>query len=919
VNYEEYASKTRSQKIVLAQLHAREKLKLFDLHSGSIYKRTVNKYVVSVKVDGTYLTLASSNALNAGEYYYSPVEGVLYVRMADNADPKTHSIYTTYRFFYSNIPVNAPANITSGDIVHYEARIKSIGALKLELDYENTGIALESNSSISLENNDGYFDSIFDTLIWENTSAKFWSYNRAIPFTEAKLLYTGITTDKSFSSQLVKFTLKDQLSQLKQTLDWGRFSSADGEISSDVDGKHKRLIFGRVDTIRTTGINKIKDGFPLTGTITGDSNRNLLTGTVSGTATTNIITGTGTSFTTEVTAGDQIKIITPFVEYSYTVNTVTNNTSLTVTGTISTTFSVATCRNLEIENNEVVGVGTDFFNEVSGEDTITVVLAGKEYTYKVDTVVDATHLLLSDEIETGFTGVSAINLPSRGYYGFNRRWHVAGHKLRSYDLTMLSIINDTNIEVDNIYDVEAGDVLLIEGVTYTVIRVSGNKIRLNQALPSDVNTSSVVTKTPVNSVYVGKQKYEVDRDYSVDNTSTDAVIEFNEDAEFNTATTRNPSISFVFTNGSRTVTAPSTDVSLTAILKPRDWVRIKTISTPDWYEILSVDDTSFLLRNPALASHTGTMQYKSPEYIEDDSLVTASVLGLDTGEWIRYPAHAVKWLLEEIGLNDLGEDSFTQALVDCPYTLALYYPLDIGSNLPVIRDMITDINKSCFGSLYLDTDFNFTYSILNADKAEDLEALTDEDIINFSVTTKSNIYSDIEISYSPYVEISTQQEVFKTILLESDFVNEAIEKKETLEVKAFLYYEDEANTIAERWLFFKSLTQSVVKVESKLNLSLKSLNDRVYLNLSRLYKRFGGGDTKKIGIINSISKDGANTIVEFNDLGNVFGRVPAIAPNDALDYVAGLDDLAKWGYILDNNTETPDATSELELGTNLIG
>ncbi|NIN00252.1 MAG: hypothetical protein GTO24_19895, partial [candidate division Zixibacteria bacterium] len=68
------------------------------------------------------------------------------------------------------------------------------------------------------------------------------------------------------------------------------------------------------------------------------------------------------------------------------------------------------------------------------------------------------------------------------------------------------------------------------------------------------------------------------------------------------------------------------------------------------------------------------------------------------------------------------------------------------------------------------------------------------------------------------------------------------------------------------------------------------------------------------------TKNGSATQVEFNDLSNIFNRVPAIAPDTANDFSgASENELIKYGYIVDNTLEVPDTSSEKELGANIIG
>jgi hypothetical protein len=916
--YVDYAARSRSQKVLLATIEAKEKLKLFTIDENK-FKRNVDYYVVGVNVDGSELEEAMSEDLGFSQYYFNPSSGELFVRLQSDKDPKETSLFVTYRLFFSNIPANAPHNLTSGHIVHYDSRIEKIGGLKLELDYENTGIALETDSSITLENNDGYFDGIFDRLIFENNKVRFYSWSLDLPFEEAKLIYRGFISDKSFSTQNIGFSLKDQLSVLRQPLDWPRFSELDGNLEESIIDKPKRIVFGRVDNLRLIGIDKELDGFELSGTISGSADTNLLSGTVSGTAGSSTITGLNTLFLTQVSNGDRIRVTGSLSEFTYTVSNVVSNTSLTISGTISQSFSGFSARNQNILNNKIIGIGTSFIDQVSPDDEITVIQDQTEYKFSVEDVLSNTEITLQDEIEVSFSGVKASNTPDIPYRRINRRWHVAGHKLREYSVLVTEVINFQSFKVNNPLDIENGDYVRIDGNTYIVRRVSTNIITLNQNLRTELQVGDSVTKIPVSECLVDNTRFIVDRDFSIDNSQDDCVLVFNDLAEFNAALPRSINITFSFSSGSRSIASVNSEVDLTTVIKPRDWIRARSINLPDWYEVLSVSQTSVILRSPAQATFSGQIQLKSPSYINDNSLVLADCLGLDNGSWIRHPSDAVKWILEEVGIDELNQDSFLEAKNDCRFDLSLYYPYSIGGEIPKIRDIISDINGSCFGSLYLDSDFQYTYKILNADRSLDMPIIKDEDVISFRVQTKSNIFNSVLLNYSPFVDPRSGEDAFKTILIESDFVNQAIQKKQQLDVTSYLFKEEDARVIAQRWLFFRSLTQSVITLTTKLQFSLLSLNSPVMIDLSRLFTRYGGASSRRIGLVNSITKDGLNTIIQINDLGNIFSRVTTISPNDAGDFDLEVDQLDSFGYIVDNLTETPDPASEVGLGVSLIG
>ena len=59
---------------------AKKRIKVFDLYLGSVYRVKTDFFVYRVQSEINYLTQATSTLLSAGEFYYNPVDGYLYVR-----------------------------------------------------------------------------------------------------------------------------------------------------------------------------------------------------------------------------------------------------------------------------------------------------------------------------------------------------------------------------------------------------------------------------------------------------------------------------------------------------------------------------------------------------------------------------------------------------------------------------------------------------------------------------------------------------------------------------------------------------------------------------------------------------------------------------------------------------------------------
>lgn len=842
--YAELSSRTMSEKAILAILEAVDQFKLFTLHSGSVYYRDVDHFVTGVKQGSTSLTEGASSSLSAGQFFFDAKAKRLYVRMSDSSNPKTKDVSATYKLFFSNASHILPCDLDSGEEVEFDARVESIGNLGQQLDEENTGIVLESSSSISLINNDGFFDNIFDTLIWENQAIEFFSWSPSIPVTEAQRIFSGVIESKDFSSSTVTFKVKDFAFKLKNKLNMPIFSDADGTVAPSLLGRPKRRIYGQVKQLKCAGIDCVLGGFPLTGNISVDLD------SVS-------VTGIGTSFLTELNPGDEL-IIT--------------------------------------QNGTTLKLG-------------------------VQSIETSTTLTLGTKSSEDLTAVSATVKPSIPYRFKNREWSIAGHKLRAPTSTITSINKGNRVTGDTTLDFFEGDPVKINDEYVTIRRLSGNKFVFNSVLFPAPDIGDLIEKNPVSKVFFKDKELIIDRDWTLTNT-TEAILTIDPLAEFNIAEQRSIGVSLTFTNGSRSITTASV-VDLRTILKPRDWVRKNSLTETTWYEVLDVNMQTITIRTSftgVTATTTGLM--KNVDLIDDDALITVDCMGMeDDGEWVKTPSNAVRHLVTYDALFDsINEDTFTKANSECNYILSLPIPTSLGESSPDIKSVITKINESVFGSLYGDTSSAISYSILNSKKPEDPVTLKDDDIISFEVSSTQRIINSITVNYRPFTDIYSGSDTFETYTQEGEFVNRLIGINNTDEKTLYLYEEDKAKIIAQRMLFFRSLSSCKVLVKAKLNLSLVCVNDKIFLDLDRLYKRYGGRDRKKVGVVTGVKKNGSDVEVEFTDLGNIYNRTPSIAPNDASDYPSATgEERVKWGYILDNDTLTPDVLSENELGNNLIG
>lgn len=845
MTYQEASKLPKSEKITLITCNSTARVKVFEPYSGTIYKRKTDLFVHDLKLDGISL----EEAENIGElsttdnWFYDIPTKTLYVNVG--VDPKTVNLTVVYRHFFSNAPVILPHDLSAGAEVEWLPIVNSIGSIGQQLDDENTGIVLESQSQIDFIN-DGFWDPIFDTLIFENQEVNFYSWFYKIPVSEAKRIFTGVIESKEFSPDKVTFRVKDFVFKLRNKVNLPLFSELDGFVPESIIGTPKRRIYGQVNQVQCVPIDAILDGFELTGTIS-----------------------------------------------------------------------------ISVGSNVITGVGTEFLKELSPSDELVVVIQGETIKITVDLIQSDTSATLAKNSDISFVGLQAKVRPQIPPYFKNRRWHIAGHKLRQSQAIITDVINARTFVVDDPSEFFPDDVVSVLGQTTQVTRVSGNQIILEQNLSIIPIVGSIIFKRAVNAVYYNETELLINRDFNLTNT-TEAIIELDELAEFNVAKETKSSIHLKFETGHTSVTTSGT-IDLRTIIKPRDWIRrINQNDATKWFEVLSVTEQEVILREPfPLTEGTGNnfALIKSINPISEESLILADCYGMDNGTWVKTASDCVLDLVSnDAGFENIDQNSFDQAKSDCSYTISMVIPEDIGGDIPLIRDVISKINESVFGSLYGNSSQDIAYSIVNTRRPADILPIKDDDIISWSVQTNQKIVNKVKVNYAPFVDKTLGESGFKTLTYTNDFVDQNIGINETAERTIYLYSDDDALTMAQRIAFYNSLSQSVLTLSAKANFFTSAVNDRLYIELDRLYSRFGGSYNRKIGVVSGVKLSAYDSQIVMNDLGNVFNRCPVVAPNATSVFTSATnDEKIKFGFILDNDTLTPDVSSEEGLGSHLVG
>jgi hypothetical protein len=166
---------------------------------------------------------------------------------------------------------------------------------------------------LALQNDYDFWPANFDKYSFENQRCSLYSYNKQLEPSDARLIFKGRVQKKAYAPDKITFSLSDQFSELRATIDLETIGSLEERTGDDVQNAKQRLILGRVFGHVPMNIDRVLEGYPVTGTVSisfGDLE----------------LVGTGTQFLAELSPDDSLLI--DGVEY--TVASVETNTSLTL-------------------------------------------------------------------------------------------------------------------------------------------------------------------------------------------------------------------------------------------------------------------------------------------------------------------------------------------------------------------------------------------------------------------------------------------------------------------------------------------------------------------------------------------------------------------------------------------------------------
>jgi len=572
-------------------------------------------------------------------------------------------------------------------------------------------------------------------------------------------------------------------------------------------------------------------------------------------------------------------------------------------------FNLTGTVSAQANSTALVGVGTLFLTELNQGDSITV---GSQ-EFEIEEVVNNTSAILGDEAAFGFSGQTASVIPARGTTLKNRTYLATGHICAEVTHEILEVPQFNRLLLSSTNGLFSGDfVEFLDTSERIEIKTvaPGNILVLQQNMVTKPTVGTFLVRRPIQEVYINSTRVNAS-DFSIFNTTGECGLTFSSDAEFNLARPKNTAFTATFTSGSRIVTVSNDELALDELFQPGDWVKPNNISYSQYYRVVNVKEQSLeIATNFAQSTISSQIEFKSPEYLEDDTVVSVNILGKTvdntaSGTWISNASQAMKDLIQDIGITQFNLSSFAEGEIDSPQLISIAIPQDFTSKTaPTVKDVIDNLAKSTHSSLTLDNDLLIKFKTLNVSTGENIPTITDSDVIDWGISsTNGKTYQRL---YSRYrftdVDLNTLEPGNKAFNFTSEFVDRYIGTKKVIDANFYLYKQRDAEIAAHRFIYYNRLGVATLTITTDLRLEDMEIGEVVIADFQRLYKRFGDSTyRKKVMLIIGKTVNGERTELILSDLGNTFNTSSYITPNDAPEYnLATEDQKLIYGYITDN-------------------
>lgn len=823
MSFTELALAKSSEKITLALIRAKSFLTSFTVYSGDIYSATVPFIVVDAYLDKALLTLATdANSVTSGKYFYDISEQTFYIYSSDITEAE---VIVTYQLNFASAPIELSYDLTDdGTFVEYDCRITVASGFNIKLDGSAVGIALVGSGSVTLNNNDGYFNSFLSDLIFEKQSCKIYSTFRELSESQAKLIYDGIITAVENTGSIIKITISNNIQLLSANI-ISNTVTEDGYkvsgITTQVVGTYRPRIWGRVNGLRLANISAITDS------------RYSLTGEVSTTLSSATVTGTGTAFLDEVSSGDTIIVNGT----EHLVTEVISNTELSIeeaaasseTGpgeneykSISPIFNrtwLVSARPLrEVAANILLQPANIIYEVDAVQDLeigdVVLVRVDSNYYTRTITSIYANNVVINQSIPDSLGTTNQIlrrpvyNL----YYNTNQIPLSSDNFVIDNDDTegcFVDIARDFEIISQSPRTLDLGGLWTGSSGTKLISRSTAN-----EGIPELIR--------PRDWLLISGVKYEITTVYSTDTVTRIRLVE-----------------------------------------------NLHTAVNQQGLSVYSVDP----ITNSAIVS--------ADVFGETED-------GTKSGIWIKNGVQFIKGQLIEQGLGSSLDSSFDDFDNDQPIALVAPrspFQKNMPKLNTYIKQVNESISGALF--IKSDFKFSYKTLDLALDFSTTLPLIDDFDVISWTAKSERNdLYREVNYSYNyQQVDSFTGEPSLLNYVKEND-LSILLGNIDTYELDTCFYFLQDVRPSAHRKLILGQMLNTILQIKTNLKYIDLNILDAVLVDFRHLPVNFDTGATMRIMAVLEKKVDGESVSLVVGDLAGIYARRALIVPDSTPDYSA---------------------------------
>ena len=558
----------------------------------------------------------------------------------------------------------------------------------------------------------------------------------------------------------------------------------------------------------------------------------------------------------------------------------------------------------------LTGSGTSFLEEISSGDAI---ILGDD-RYDVVDVVSDTSLVIAENATGAYSGYADVEYnvinPT-----FNRVWNISSRQLRETSVDIVGQSASTIYEVEDISDLEIGDNILLNlsGTYYlrAIESIFAKNIVINQSTPASFTSGDYVIRMPIQKCYYNKREINVHPSIvEVINLSLfeGVLIKLARNFEYYAGMQRYIDASGNWTGsiGQNYITRSSVNESLTENLLPRNYIVTGGMA----YEIASVtEDKIRFTTNLASAVSQDGLWIVEVSTLTLDSTISCDVIGetedgQKDGIWIKTGIQFLKQQLIEAGLEDNISTNFDVVSLQNNQLISLIAPISHSQkNMPKLKTLVDQLNKSLGGALFVNNDFQFDYKILDFsfDFSSDPLFIEEYDLISWaSKEERNDLLLSANYSYRPKQIDPLTEESAVLIYSNDNELGRLLGHNITLDFDSCFYNLLDTRCAANRQLFLSTLLNTTITLNTDLRFSDINILDIVEIKLNNFSQVIQGYPNRYMLVLEIRRSLNGITLV-LGDVGSSLNRRALIVSNDSNDYSGASDsEVLRSSYITDD-------------------